>query len=123
MGVADALGAVSDALGAKRTLQLCSLISLAGSIAYALGDYVHNAWGHGAETVLLARLLQGSKPPSRHVELPGGGIPLPGEHPKSRLAVNAWRWRRDGHVLQHRRGAVVEGAERHRGAVGAQGGR
>ena len=52
-----ALGALSNYVGAKRTMQLCALISLSGSVAYALADAVHRTLG--PTVVLVARLLQG----------------------------------------------------------------
>ena len=55
-----ALGALSNYLGAKRTMQLCALISLSGSVSYALADAVHRIGSDlGPTVVLLARLLQG----------------------------------------------------------------
>ena len=59
-----ALGALSNAIGCKRTLQLCTLLSLSGSTSYALADTVHRMSDHqypslGPFVVLIARLLQG----------------------------------------------------------------
>ena len=58
------LGPLSNAIGTKRTLQLCAMISLSGSISYALADAVNRtaatsdeSWG--PMVVLIARLLQG----------------------------------------------------------------
>ena len=59
-----ALGALSNAIGCKRTLQLCTLLALSGSTSYALADTVHRLGDHeypslGPFVVLIARLLQG----------------------------------------------------------------
>ena len=57
------LGALSNALGIKRTLQLCALVSLSGSLSYALASSFHHAIGGatavGPLVVLTGRLLQG----------------------------------------------------------------
>ena len=57
-----ALGALSNVLGCKRTLQLCTLLAWSGSTSYALADTIHRAGVHhtlGPMVVLIARLLQG----------------------------------------------------------------
>ena len=56
------LGALSNTIGARSTLQLCALISLSGSLLYAFADAV-TLWVddglHAPLTVLLGRFLQG----------------------------------------------------------------
>ena len=59
-----ALGWLSTLIGVKRTLQLSALLSLSGSLSYALAHAVHvrfgaRALGVGPATVLIGRLLQG----------------------------------------------------------------
>ena len=56
-----ALGAVSNKLGTKRTLQLCATLSFCGATLYGLGDLCFRAISPDAApgVVLIARTLQG----------------------------------------------------------------
>ena len=57
------LGALSNMIGIKPTLQLCTLIALSGSTSYALAEVAHtlvdSSVGLGPTVVLAGRLLQG----------------------------------------------------------------
>ena len=55
------LGTLSNTIGCKRTLQLCTLLSLSGSSSYALADTIarEGSTALGPPVVLLGRLLQG----------------------------------------------------------------
>ena len=56
-----ALGSLSNAIGTKRTMQCCAMLSLCGSLSYALADtlYLCGWRTAGPWTVFLGRLLQG----------------------------------------------------------------
>ena len=55
------LGALSNYLGTKRTLQLCATLSFIGAMSYALGDFCFRSISRetAPSVVLVARLLQG----------------------------------------------------------------